>query len=271
MTDHLDELVSRIYDHRCFSHPIFEHWAQVNPSPSVLGALFHQIQCFCAATRPGWRFPMALAELGLTEESGLMQEIVESEEGHGAELATMAAFIVNQAAGQTMFEDLDDQDRIEAGLKVLSDYHLGSLPSYEEETGLTVQARKAIAVFDGRKRDGYRDTMRNLGVALALEIISHRHLIPGEKRCLVDAALYDVKLDQPEMHYLLEHWGEIGAEAQHETNVLEAARSLADKGATGSLEEGIDDFLDALCALWDVLDSALLQSGLTTHQERLAA
>jgi hypothetical protein len=257
-----EELVARVERHRAFAHPIFQNWAAVKPDFDVVGALFHQIQCFCASTRPGWSFPEALHEIGLHDQGKLMQEIVDSESDHGPELATMAGHIVNRAAGATIFKDLGDQNGIEAQLKSFSDRLLGSLPGYDQATGLTIQARKAIAVFERRKNRDRASTLKNIGVALALEMISNQHLIPGEKHCLIDSAIYRAAMDEPEMHYLLEHWGEIGAEQQHEKNAIAVVQSMeGDTEALALIEQGIDEFLNALTSLWDVLDASLLQSG----------
>lgn len=257
----IDELAEHIRNHRCYSHPVFEHWAAVNPAPEAVGALFHQIQLFCASTRPGGRFPEALASLGMDTESHLLQEIVESEEDHGPELATMAGYILNRAAGRAVCPRLDDQQAVEGKLKELSDQLLGNLPGYDPESGLTVQAREAIAVFTRRQLTDRETTFRNLGTALALEMISNRQLIPGEKLCLVDSGNYGVDMEDAEMHYLVEHWGELGAEEQHEKNAHEAVGSVLNEETAPLLWEGADDFLNALAALWDVLDASLLQSG----------
>lgn len=269
MTPAIHDLISRIQNHRCYSHPIFRHWARVNPQPEVIGALFHQIQNFCAATRPGGKFPAALDLLGMSEQSGLMQEIVESEEDHGPELAMMAGHIINRAARLQLHPDLEDQAAIEKKLKDCSDRLLGNLPGYDPASGLTVQARAAIAVFERRQRTDRDSTLRNMGSALALEMISNRHLIPEEKLCLVDSGLYRTTLDEPEMHYLLEHWGEIGAEQMHEKNAIEAVQQLLTEESAGRITQGADDLLDSLAGLWDVLDASLLQSGYTG--DRLAA
>lgn len=269
MSVKVDSLVSKIKSHRCYTHPVFLNWARANPEPEVIGALFHQIQNFCAATRPGWNFPAALKEHGLEEQSILMQEIVESEGGHGPELATMAGFIVNQAAGNPIFAELYDQTATEAKLKEFSDQILGTLPGYDRSTGLTSQVRRAIAVFDGRKDTDIAATHRNLGVALALEMISNRQLIPGEKHCLVDSGLYRTDLDAPEMHYLLEHWGEVGAEEQHERNARAAVAPALEGEHAAVVVEGAEDFLDSLASMWDLLDSSLLQSGY--RDNRIAA
>jgi hypothetical protein len=257
----VDDLIAHVESHRCFTHPIFRHWAEVNPAPEVIGALFHQIQCFCASTRPGWSFPEALTRLGRKAESALLQEIVDSEEDHGPALATMAGYVVNLRAGEVICDDLNDRVKVEVRLKDASDRILGQLPGYDRPSGLTIQTRKAIAVFDRRKQTDERSTLRNLGTALALEIISNRHLIPGEKHCLLDSGLYGATLEDEEMRYLLEHWGEAGAERQHEANVIEAVNRLLNDDTRSLILEGTNDFLDSLANLWDVLDASLLQSG----------
>ncbi len=255
-----ERLVADVKNHRCYSHPVFQDWARVAPGPKVVGALFHQIQKFCAATRPGWNFPSALKAIGMEMQSRLMQEIVESEGNHGPELATMAGYILNISAGRVICEDLSDQTAIEAKLKDFSDELLGALPGYDLDTGLSIQARRAIGVFDRRKEADPASTYRNLGTALALEMISNRHLIPGEKYCLIDSGIYGVHLEDPEMHYLLEHWGEIGAEQQHERNAVAAVESVP-QNRVALVMEGAVGFLDSLSSLWDLLDSSLLQSG----------
>jgi hypothetical protein len=248
--------------HRCSRHPIFEHWAQVPVGSDVLGALFHQIQSFCAATRPGGKFPEGLRLMGGSIEAELLDSIVESEDGHGVQLATMAAYVINREAGHTVIPDVHDQAAVEEQLRLLSNSVLATLPGYDDSTGLSVQARRAMALFDSRERTDRESTLFNLGVAVALECISNRHLIPGEKMCLIDSGLYGVSLEDPEMHYLKIHWGEVGAEAEHEQNAL---RAVALIGATPDdqvlILRGVESFLDSLCALWDFLDTALLQSG----------
>lgn len=261
MAKKIEEVVEHIRSHRCYTHPIFKDWAVINPAPEVVGALFHQIQSFCASTRPGCNFPTALESLGLQGESKLLQEIVDSEEDHGPELATMAGFIVNRAAKREICPDLYDQDAVEGKLKEYSDQILGSLPGYDLKTGLTIQARNAIAVFDRRKLTDQESTFRNLGTALALEMISNCQLIPGEKHCFVDSSLYQATMEDPEMHYLLEHWGEIGAEQQHEKNATAAVGSVLNEQTEPLIMQGANDFLNSLAALWDLLNSALLQSG----------
>jgi hypothetical protein len=265
MAKTIDEIVDYIRNHRCYTHPIFQNWAAVDPNPKVVGALFHQIQCFCASTRPGWNFPVAVKELGLAEESALLQEIVESEEDHGPHLATMAGFILNRTSKSEICPDVYDQQAVESKLKDYSDELLGRLPGYDSDSGLTTQARRGIAVFDRRKRTDRDSTFRNLGTALALEMISNRQLIPGEKHCLIDSGLYGVSMSDPEMHYLAEHWGEIGAEQQHEKNAVTAVASILSVETEPLIMEGAKDFLDSLANLWDVLDSALLQSGYKTE------
>jgi hypothetical protein len=64
------------------------------------------------------------------------------------------------------------------------------------------------------------------------------------------------------MHYLEEHWGEVGAEAQHEKNAFEAVQSVLNAETAPLIMAGANDFLDTLAGLWDVLDASLLHSGI---------
>lgn len=255
------DLVTEVKTHRCYSHPIFEHWAQMHPPATVIGALFHHIRCFCDATRPGGNLPEGLRRIGLPAESSLLQEIVESEEDHGPELAMMAGHILNRVDAKIVCSDLKNQQAVEGFLKHCSDEILGSLPGYDAVTGLMPQTRRARAVFDRRLLTDSSSIYQNLGTALALEIISNRHLIPGEKKCLIDAGLYGASLEEPEMHYLKEHFGETGAEAHHEQNAIEAVSTLLNAENEVLIREGALEFLNALASLWDFLDSTLLGAG----------
>ncbi|NMY99021.1 hypothetical protein HBO04_02765 [Pseudomonas proteolytica] len=257
----IETLVDRVKTHRCYSHPIFHNWARVNPGTEAIGALFHHIRSFCDATRPGWNLPEGLKQIGLPTESHLLQEIVDSEENHGPELAMMAGHIINRSVpGKALFDDLSDQAHIESMLKRCSDELLGQLPGYDFATGLMPQTKKAIHTFEARKSTAPQDVYKSLGTALALEIISNRQLIPGEKACLIDSGLYRTSFDEPAMHYLLEHYGETGAECQHEQNAIEAVGSVLSAENSTAIVQGADDFLNNLEALWDLLDATLLQA-----------
>jgi hypothetical protein len=271
MLQKTSELVDEIKEHRLFSHPMFKHWAQSAPSPEVLGAMFHQIQCFCASTRPGLNFPEGLRSIGLQRASELIDGIVASESGHGPELATMAAHVINQIASQPVFTDLYDQVAIEAKLKEFSNGIMGGLPGYDHQTGLTTQARKAIQVFEKRSLSDPETTLTSLGASLALEIVSNQHLIPGEKTSLIDSGIYGVSLDEAEMHYLAEHWGECGAEQQHERYVIEAIDAVMTPDNESLIFAGAFGFLDSLAQLWDIIDASLLQSGYHEAPARLSA
>lgn len=257
----IEYLVNHIENHRCYSHPLFQNWGKVNPDVAVLATLFQQIQLFCASTRPGGNYLEAMKTHGLVKENHLQQAIVESEENHGPELAAMAGFILNKKANQTIFEDVYDEAAVEAKLKEYSNQLLGNLPGYDKNTSLALQTQKAIDVLNRRQATDYETTIKNIGTTLALEKISNRQLIPGEKHCLIDCNLYDVNLNDPEMHYLLEHFGEIGAEQEHERCAVEMVELVLNEQTAPLILAGINDFLDSLVSVWDLLDSALLQSG----------
>lgn len=254
----VEELAGKVINHRVFAHPMFQHWAQGPVPAAESAALFHQLQNFCASTRLGLAFPEALRHMGLDVQADLMSEIEISEGGHGPDLARMAGHIVNLSAGREVFGDLGNQAEVEAGLKRYSDQLLGDEPGYDPVSGLTSQARAAIAVFHERGRNDRESTFRNLGVAFALELISNRSLIPGEKQALIDAGHYGTSLDNPQMYYLLDHWGECGAEQQHEQNVRQAIAGTLDAETEPLILAGMDAFLESLAALWDVIDDRLL-------------
>jgi hypothetical protein len=232
--------------------------------------MFHQIQRFCASTRPGLNFPDGLRALGLQHPSALMEEIVQSEFGHGTDLAVMAGHIVNRSNADTIFTDIRDCARVELGLKFYSDSIFGNFPGYDRGTGLLPQAAAAIAVFERRSRLDENATWKNLGTAFALEIISNQSLIPGEKHALVDSGHYGTTLEDPSMHYLADHWGEAGAEQSHENNVMEAVAMVLNDKNEKLILQGADDFLESLAKLWDVLDAALLQSGVDNPKTMLS-
>lgn len=251
---------THIKNHPCFHHPIFTNWATVNPEYEIVGALFHQIRCFCDSTRPGHHFPEALAKHGFLEESKLQKEIVESESGHGSELARMAGYIVNKAAKKIIIDDVYDQEKVQIKLKQLSDKYLENTPNYDKKTGFAFETAKARNIFERRKEMDEKSTWYNTGVTLALETISHQHLIPGEKYCLVDSGNYEVSLNDDEMHYLEEHWGELGAEKHHEQNAFQILDSALDTNNAVFVMRGINDFLNSLNAMWDFLDTHLLRA-----------
>ncbi|OBU85919.1 hypothetical protein [Chromobacterium subtsugae] len=259
-TTTIEQLSRIVQSHRAYTHPIFQHWAHAAPDAEACAALFHQIQAFCAATRPGQAFPGALEMLGLISQAQLMAEIAQSEQGHGADLARMAGHIVNRSGARPRFADVNDQQQVETELKEASDRLLADHPGYERPTGLLLQTRRAMAAFQRRARSDFDSTMRNLGTAFALEIISNRALIPGEKQALVDTGHYGVRLEDPEMHYLLDHWGECGAESQHENHVREAVAATLTASTAPLILEGMLDFLDPLAEMWDVLDQSLLHA-----------
>lgn len=268
--NHLTKMLFKnIINSRLFAHRMFYHWAFVDPPPNILGAAFHQIQMFCASTRSLGAFSDGLSvTLGLDKAASLMREISEGETGHGEKLAIMAAHIINKKAekigiSKPSFPSDFSRENIERMLKENSDLVLSKLPGYEFYSGLAPQTRQATQVFQRRNFTKESDVLYSLGAALALEITSNRHIIPGEKYALVDSGHYGVTLEDMEMLYLKEHFGECGAEALHERNVIEAVSEALSRKSEWyvQIEKGVDDFLEALSAMWDLIDAALFQSG----------
>jgi hypothetical protein len=252
------DLVNHIRNHRCYNHPLFHHWAAVNPSAEGVGTLFHHIQRLCACTRPALNFEHGLSQLKLDEESAILASIVKSEADHGPQLATMAAHIVNQRAGKPLFVDLTDQDTIEAKLAEYSRRKFSALPGYHPATASLPEDRRVWEVFGRRAKDDEESTYRNIGSLLAIELLANGHIIPGEVHCLVKADLYHSDIEDRDMEYLKEHAGEAGAENWHEREAIRAVQSVLNSSNEQLVFEGVDDCLDAIAALWDALDQGLL-------------
>lgn len=256
MSQLLDEIVHSIRSHRCYHHPMFEHWLAVKPSWEVIGTFLHHMQCTCSASRPGWAFEVGLEKLGLQTKT--LRAIVASEENHGPHLATMAAFLMNRAAGRTVCPHVHDQDAIEAVMRDCSRRFFGALPGYDMETGRLKQDRRVAMVYARRRQTDRESTLRNIGTLLATEIIAAGHVFPGELRCFFESGFYGVKRDDPEMEYLFEHAGSEGAEAWHAETAIAATGEVLDAENAALIRAGAEEILDALAQMWDILDAALL-------------
>ncbi len=260
-----DKIKAYITSHRCYQHSLFFDWAKANPSYNIVAPCLHQIRCFCDSTRIDHNFSTALRHHGYTEEADLQNEIVESESTHYDELLIMAAYIVNCSAKKTIIHDINDVIQIGYILRITSNLYFCNVPNYNQETGLIKQTREAIDIFEKRKKTDLHNTWRNIGATIALETISHQQLIPGEKHAFVDSGIYGITLEDPPMHYLKKHWGEHGAEKQHETNAYTILDAILDDGNARYIMEGISGFLDSVAALWDRLDEAILMKAQQPH------
>lgn len=257
----LATVVAHIEAHRCSLHTFFDDWAARELSPVELGALFHHLRHFCDATRPGAQFPKGLRLLGLPRAAQLMKEIETSEKGHGNDLAVMIGYIINRAAGRPLCPAPKNRKAVEGAIKEMSDEVFGSRPNYDRATGLLPEVATAKAVFVRRKLTDADSTYRNLGTALALEMLANRLIIPGEVKCLIKSKRYGAKLKDPEMKYLREHAGAEGAEAAHEKNAKKAIAPLvADPALEVLVTAGATALLDALAAMLDALDAFLLRT-----------
>jgi hypothetical protein len=252
------ELVNHIRNHHCYNHPLFHHWATVNPTADVVGALFHHIQRLCSCTRPALNFENGLARLELDAECKILSAIVKSEADHGPQLATMAAHIVNRRSGNIVFTDLSDQAAIEAQLAKYSAQKLGMMPGYDIATSSLPEDRRVWEIFGRRTTDDAETTYLNIGSLLAIELLANGHIIPGEVHCLLNAGLYGLNIEDREMEYLKEHAGEAGAENWHEREAICAVEGVLTSSNEQLVFQGANDCLDAIAALWDVLDRGLL-------------
>lgn len=265
MADLMDQLVTYIRAHRCLNHPIFHHWAQVNPSAEVIGAFFHHQQTACNATRPGRNFDQGLTNMDMAEATQTLKEIVASEEDHGPHLARMAGFLMNRASGRTIHPDLDDKEGIEEVMRNCSRTFFSHLPGYDPGPGFLKQDRAVRQVLMRRELTDRDSTYRNIGTLVAVEMLAAEHVFPGEMKCLIESGFYRATANDREMEYLIEHWGESGAEAWHSEKSIAAARPLMNEETEPLMFAGAAECLDAISNLWDILDSTLLIPDFIAH------
>jgi hypothetical protein len=62
----IDDIVTDIKSHRCYTRPIFKHWAESALSRETIGALFQQIRYSCDSMRPGLNLLSRLKTIGLS-------------------------------------------------------------------------------------------------------------------------------------------------------------------------------------------------------------
>lgn len=225
--------------HRFFSRPSFQSVLKHRLFPRMARNPLNSDQLidfmvamgdFCAQSRPCHRLPAALRELGYTESAAAVERIAASEAGHGPDFERMAIEIIyspvtippiareHWASWAQLTHDVDE--------RLLR-------PTYE-----------VIRIFASRRFEGVVHVSQAIGAMLAVEMIAHESIIPGEVMVFIGSPHYaGLALDHPSMAYLKEHAGHDGAEAEH--------AALMQSIVTGELadhRDAIDAGFDQACA-----------------------
>ena len=211
------------------THRLFRRMAREPLNSDQLINFLVPMGDFCAYSRPCHRLPDALRELGHTESAEGVECIAASEAGHGPQFERMAIELVYSPI---QFPAVKPEARMRwHEIDRLVDKRLLE-PTYE-----------VIKIFASRHYRGVLHVPRAIGIMLAVEMIAHESIIPGEVMVFIDNPHYqNMTLDHPSMAYLREHAGVDGAEAWH--------AALMESVVTGELldhRDGIDAGFDESC------------------------
>lgn len=210
--------------HKAFNHPIFEMMLKKKPTHEQLRKYLWYMGKFCETSRSARNMVSSLRQLGLEKQAKLIEEIDESEKGHGPQFDMMSTRLL---------------DRPLNGV-------------FKPEHALS----RMESIFDRRRNKNRFFVEFSLGVYAGVEIMANRHIIPGEMAIFIKSGHYDVTLDEPAMAYLREHAGDSGAEASHERRILEVLKDLP-VTAEKNVIMGTAHFMDGLNQFYDMLVSFL--------------
>lgn len=186
-----------------FSHEIYDYMAARQLNDAQMKLWWYGMSSYCKPTR--------VAGQWLTTIPNSHQEVVEalkavfsSESGHEMTLDTMAEYLIAKCEVRTDLTVLLSQQKrlIAPPLKTIN---------------------KLLAK---RNSTDPNDTADNLGTMLGIECLANQNIIPGEVKAFVDSGHYKVTLKDPEMRYLDEHYGDLGAESWHQATLERISQSL---------------------------------------------
>jgi hypothetical protein len=170
-----------------------------------------------------------LTRNGFVSEAKLVEEIFQSEAGHGTSYAQMARRLL-KGSGYVAYNWQHFDHRV-----------------------ISKETRLAVWLFQNRDRETLAGTMYSLGVMLPLELAVHRQIIPGEVDAFVKRGYYGVALN--DLAYLAEHAGDSGAEHQHEDTIVKLLRGIrVTTNQKAEIVRGCREFLDALQGFYDALE-----------------
>jgi hypothetical protein len=228
----MPRVLEAIEAHRALRHPLFQEMAKHKLSLKYRELFFREMGEFCRASRD---FGVLADHLdrwnikGNAEAAQAVREIAKSEEDHAAEFEAMAK-------------------------------HLTENPEFSATDGERFQAtERAAGHFSTRRSESRLLVDASLGALIAVELLTHRHIIPGEITAFVTSGHYGVSLDDPGMQYLKNHAGDLRAESKHEELVLTRVANLE----TNIFSFGATEFLDDVATWYDILLNCLYDSDST--------
>lgn len=186
-----------------FNHGIYDYMAQQPLNSAQMQLWWDGMSNYCKPTRNAGRWLRALPARH-KETKDALWKVFESESGHEKTLAIMAQYLIERC-----------EVRVDLAAKI---------SQQKRQIDPTLQAFKNLLA----KRESKKtvDTPHNIGTMLGIERLANQNIIPGEVKAFIDSNHYGVKLSDPEMHYLVEHYGELGAEAWHQATLEKTSKIL---------------------------------------------
>lgn len=186
-----------------FNHEIYDYMAQQPLNSAQMRLWWDGMGNYCKPTRNPGQWLRALPATHKATKEALMK-VFESESGHEKTLAIMAQHLIERC-----------EVRVELAAKISQE---------KRQIAPPLQAFKNLLAK--RESKNTIDTPHNLGTMLGIERLANQNIIPGEVKAFIDSKHYRVKLSDPEMHYLEEHYGELGAESWHQATLERISKTL---------------------------------------------
>jgi hypothetical protein len=212
--------------HPVFDHPIYKTIAKTPLYRDQMMLYWQGMGSYCAPTREGHALPQTLAKADMVAASQLVASIFASEAGHDIELAITAKYLAERCRNREQITRTDI-----TSLKLLR------------------------TIFDQRRSTNPRTIPHNLGILLGIEKLANRNIIPGEVAAFITSGHYDCTLKTPEMRYLADHYGELGAEEDHEQKIVAVVSQLPEESA--AISAGETTIYEATQAYYDEMQDKL--------------
>lgn len=198
---------------------------------------------FCKESRSCHRLPEALRKLGHYGSAETVKLIATSEADHDPKFEQMAMALIYSGPEVCALSRMSWEE-----IGHLSDGRLLK-PTFD-----------VMQIFAPRRYDGVVHVPQAIGVMLAVEMIAHESIVPGEVMVFIGSPHYlGFTLDHPAMAYLKEHAGAEGTEAWHAALMqsVVTGETLAHRDA---IDAGFDEACTAIATWYSAIEAVLFEN-----------
>ncbi len=200
--------------HSVFSHEIYDYMFANALNDKQMRLWWHGMGNYCKPTRAAGQWLSAMHDKPRAEE---LKSVFASEQGHEETLTIMAKYLI-------------------ARCEVRNDLAAQLL---QQKRRITRPLRTVIQLLAKRKSTNPADTSYNIGTMLGIERLANQSIIPGEVKAFVDSRHYHALLSDTEMHYLDEHYGDLGAESWHQATLEKISEIVGQRNEVVIAEQAI--------------------------------